>query len=113
MGVDLVVFLHFPECTRYQFFKLLVILWEFCSLILWHQDFFFDNYLFQFPMLECTRCSAVYDKVEEFLVHTLKQHFGEEHIKLYEELGLIHKDVQKVLDEARSNYYPVVGRYAT
>ncbi|EYC25554.1 hypothetical protein Y032_0011g1271 [Ancylostoma ceylanicum] len=64
----------------------------------------------EFPLLDCVRCGAVYDKVEEFLVHTLKQHFGEEHVKLYEELGLIHKDVQKVLDEARVKYYPVVGR---
>ncbi|KIH58841.1 hypothetical protein ANCDUO_10945 [Ancylostoma duodenale] len=64
----------------------------------------------KFPMLDCVRCGAVYDKVEEFLVHTLKQHFGEEHVKLYEELGIIHKDMQKVLDEARAKYFPVVGR---
>ncbi|CAJ0602251.1 unnamed protein product [Cylicocyclus nassatus] len=64
----------------------------------------------EFPLIKCRLCAAVYDQAEEFLNHTLRSHFGKEHVKLYKDLGVIHKDVQHVLDIARSRRFPIVGR---
>ncbi|KAK6746910.1 hypothetical protein RB195_000261 [Necator americanus] len=64
----------------------------------------------EFGTLICCKCAAAYGKVEQLLSHTLKHHFGEEHLRLYEAVGVIHKDVQRMLDEGRSERSAFVGR---